>query len=237
MCWNPGTLPWLGYAENGMDMVGIVSVQPQIPTKRCVNHRPGVFKLNPRAYPVRPSCPPGVDKPYISAGLLHLAAEHLGIYCWVKGHKRGPETSRKGGDGFVDPGFCSGYFGGIAGNKVIRSLAGSQPGYRWYDPESIRSQKKYVLWIASDSGYLPILDVKQGITHPGILRNGCVAKVHRPGFIQNDILQDGSPANRIEYFRLLLPGKVDYFGVTAPFKIKNMIFSGPAVLVISDKFP
>src|SRR5699024_3679013 len=74
------------------------------------------------------------------------------------------------------------------------------------------------------------------IAHPGVLRDGSVVEIDISISFENHIFENGAGLDGIVDVRFFFCREIYGFGIAAPFKIEDLVVSGPAVLVIADEF-
>lgn len=170
--------------------------------------------------------PAGVNEPAVHAMLRHALGEHGGVPAWVENDEGRGVAGRKGRDGLEHAVFCPRGFRGVTGQKVIGRLLGGKLAHGGQDAIRIAGEHDDILRLgihqARNAG---IGDKFNRVGAPGVLGDGGIVVVGLPGlWVVDDVFENGAETDGIEYFGLLLTGKVDTFGIAAAFDVKYARF-------------
>lgn len=166
--------------------------------------------------------------------LVNLAVKKVSISLRLEGKECLSEASGESGGRLLDTLLSSCNFGSISRVEVIDGLFRSELGDRWKDREGITSQENDVSRVSADCGKLSVIDELQRIRSSSVFSNGSIMIVNfSAGFLQHNVLQNGSKSDGTVDFRLFLFAKSDTLGIASTFDVENT-FVSPDMLIVAD---
>jgi hypothetical protein len=125
---------------------------------------------------------------------------------------------------------------GVAGKEVVGRLLWRELAHGRENAERVTGEHDDVARLALDHARDPRAgDVLDRIRATRVLRDSHVVVVRHTRYrVVDDVLKDGTEADRAEDLRLLLLGEVDALGVAAALDVEDASI-GPDVLVVADQ--
>lgn len=119
---------------------------------------------------------------------------------------------------------------------MVAGLFRRKLAHRRKNTESVAGQHDDVLRLRIDRARDPgVGDVLDRVRTPCVLGDADIVVVWYPGVrVIDDVLEDGTEADSVEDFGLLLGREVDAFGVAATLDVEDASV-GPDVLVVTDE--
>mmetsp|Transcript_5492 Transcript_5492/g.9933 ORF Transcript_5492/g.9933 Transcript_5492/m.9933 type:complete len:483 (+) Transcript_5492:1383-2831(+) len=223
----------LGHGE-AEDLVGLELGVVDASVEDGVDAGAGVLDAHAFSDAVASSGPPGVDEVGLCSVGLELLLQELGVAGGVDGEEGRPEAGREVGGRLGDAALGSGDLTGVAGDELVKGLAGGQLGNGGEDSVGVAGEENAVLGV----GGLLFLevpgDVKDGVRDAAVLRLACVEVVGNAVVLDGDVLEHRVGGDGAVDLGLSLLREVDGLGVAASLEVEDAVLV-PAVLVVADE--
>mmetsp|Transcript_83650 Transcript_83650/g.269599 ORF Transcript_83650/g.269599 Transcript_83650/m.269599 type:complete len:474 (+) Transcript_83650:729-2150(+) len=167
-----------------------------------------------------------------------LCRQHVRIDGRVPDEEGRPEASGECGLRLLHTLLGSGDLGGVARDEMVHNLVGCQLRDRGQDAEGIASEQNDLLRVMLHLGRDPgVRDILKRVRHARVLGNARVVVVHMAcAVVEHHILKNGTEANRVVNFRLLVMREADGLRVAAALDVEDAL-RVPHVLVVADEVP
>lgn len=165
-----------------------------------------------------------------------LVRKHLCVAHRVQSKERLGEARREGGLRLSDTLLSTRHLGGVTRDEVEHGLLGVKLGDWWQNTASVASEEDDVGWVAGrHARNLGVLDVLDRVCAASVLGKSSIVVVNdTSGWVENDVLQDGSELDGVEDIGLLLCRQANALGVATALDVEHTLVT-PAVLVITDQ--
>jgi len=215
---------------------GLVLCVEELARVHGIDEAASVLERATLADTVLATSPASVDEPARDVVLGHALGEHLGVAAGVEDDEGSRVAGGEGGDGLEDAVFSSGGLGGVAGKEVVGSLLRGELGDGREDTKGIASEHDDVAGLAVyETGDLSVGDELDGVGAASVFGDADIVVVGNTGDgVVDDVLEDGTEADGVEDFRLLLGRQVDRLGVASTFDVEDALIR-PDVLIVTNE--
>ena len=149
-------------------------------------------------------------------------------------HERFTKASREGRLWLLDTDFCSGNLCSITRDEVVGCLFWRETRNRWKNTKGVAGQEDDVLRVTAAGIHGTVVDEFDWIGAARVLCFADIGEVGHTVSIENNVLKNGSLADRMEDIRLFFLTEINAFGITSPLNVKDSIIS-PAVFIIPNQ--
>lgn len=179
--------------------------------------------------------PASVDEVGIGLDLGHALRQHRGVPARVQDNEGLAVARRERRAGLHNTVFSAGRLGGVASDEMVLRLFGRQLADRRQNTKGVACEKDDILRQARDTGDLGVGDEVDRVGAARVLRQVCVIVVGcTRQLVIRHILQDGTVANGVEDFWLLLGAQANALCVAAALDVEDTVVR-PDVLVVTNQ--
>merc|ERR1712216_835412 len=144
----------------------------------CVYHSAGVLKAHPLTSAVSTTGPASVDKPDVTAVLLHLFSQHFRIHCGMECKESLTKAGRESSLRLCYPNLSASNLGSVSRDEVVHGLVGAQLGNRRENAKGIASEENDVPWVPSNAWDFGIAHVLNWVAQTRVLSELGVVEIN-----------------------------------------------------------